>query len=63
MNAKQAAEEVIFKIMPKASGGLIVVAHNGEVAHPFNGETMARGAADSTGRLEVGIGKEMRKAK
>jgi hypothetical protein len=24
---------------------------------------MARGAADSTGRLEVGIGKEMHKAK
>jgi beta-aspartyl-peptidase (threonine type) len=63
MSAKQAAEEVVFKILPKGSGGLIVVAHNGEVAHPFNGGAMARGAADSTGRLEVGIGKEMRKAK
>jgi L-asparaginase / beta-aspartyl-peptidase len=63
MSAKQAAEEVVFKILPKGSGGLIVVAHNGEVAHPFNGGAMARGAADSAGRLEVGIGKEMRKVK
>jgi L-asparaginase / beta-aspartyl-peptidase len=63
MSAKQAAEEVVFKILPKGSGGLIVVAYDGEVAHPFNGGAMARGAADSTGRLEVGIGKAMRKAK
>ena len=63
MSAKQAAEEVVFKILPKGSGGLIVVAHTGEVVYPFNGGAMARGAADSTGRVEVGIGKEMRKVK
>jgi beta-aspartyl-peptidase (threonine type) len=63
LNAKEAADQVVFKILSKGSGGVIVVSHTGEIAFPFNGQAMARGAADSTGRFEVGIGKEMRKAK
>jgi beta-aspartyl-peptidase (threonine type) len=63
LNVQDAANEVIFKMMKKNTGGVIVVSHTGEVAYPFNGLAMARGAADSNGRFEIGVGMEMRKGK
>jgi beta-aspartyl-peptidase (threonine type) len=61
LSAQKAADEVIFNILPKEKGGIIVVSQSGEIAMPFNTTMMARGAADSSGRFEIGIGKQTRK--
>ena len=39
-------------------GGVIAIARDGAIAMPFNSEGMLRGAADSSGRFEIGILKE-----
>ncbi len=51
----QAAEEVIFNIMPKGSGGLIAVDKNGNYSMVFNTPSMSRGIANSDGVFEVKI--------
>jgi beta-aspartyl-peptidase (threonine type) len=39
-------------------GGVIAIARDGTIAMPFNSDGMLRGAADSSGRLEIGILKD-----
>jgi beta-aspartyl-peptidase (threonine type) len=59
MPLTRAADEAIHQILPEDSGGLIAVDRQGNVAMPFNTPGMARGVADSRGRMEVGLGKAM----
>ena len=55
---KDASSEAIDKILPEDSGGLIAVDSKGNIVLPFNTPGMARGAADSSGRFEVALGKD-----
>jgi beta-aspartyl-peptidase (threonine type) len=55
LSAKQAADEVVFKILKPDVGGCIVVSRTGEIAMPFNTDGMFRGCADAGGRFEVSI--------
>ena len=54
---KQAAEEVVFNILPKGSGGIIAVDKNGNYELVFNTPSMLRGVANSDGVFEVKIWK------
>jgi len=54
---KQAAEEVIFNILPNGSGGIIVVDKNYNYNFAFNTKSMMRGVATSNGVFEVKIWK------
>lgn len=54
---QQAAEEVIFEIMPEGSGGVIAVDKDGNYTMPFNTPSMLRGVAASDGIFEVKIWK------
>jgi len=54
---KQAAEEVIFKILPEGSGGIISVDKNYNYELTFNTPSMLRGVATSDGVFEVKIWK------
>jgi len=54
---KQAAAEVIFKILPKGSGGIISVDKNYHYELTFNTPSMLRGVATSDGVFEVKIWK------
>ena len=54
---KQATEEVIFKILPEGSGGVIAVDKDGYYAMTFNTPSMLRGVANSEGIFEVKIWK------
>ncbi len=60
LSAQQAADEVVMKTLSKGIGGVIVVSHTGEIAMPFNTAAMARACADSSGKIEVGTGKEIK---
>jgi L-asparaginase / beta-aspartyl-peptidase len=51
---EQAEKAVIGELAP-GDGGVIGVAHDGSIAFVFNSEAMLRGAADSSGRFELGI--------
>lgn len=55
----EAAETVIREVLEPGEGGVIALSHDGEIAMPFNTGGMYRGAADSSGRFEVGIWEEM----
>lgn len=55
VSLNSAADEVIHKRMTRDDGGLIAVSHTGEIAMPFSTNGMFRGAADNSGRFEVGI--------
>ena len=55
LNLKQAADQVIFKILKKGDGGLIAVDKNGNYAMPFSTEGMFRGVATSSGVFRVNI--------
>lgn len=59
MSASEAANEVVFHQLKKDDGGVIAVSRTGEIALVFSTPGMFRGAADSSGRFEVGIWKEM----
>lgn len=52
----QAVDEVVLRRLRPDDGGVIAVAHDGSIAMGFNTAGMARAAADSLGRFEVGIG-------
>jgi beta-aspartyl-peptidase (threonine type) len=52
---QQAADEVIFNIMPEGSGGVIAVDIDGNYAMVFNTPSMSRGVATSDGIFEVKI--------
>jgi len=54
---KQAAEDVVFNILPEGSGGIIAVDKNGNYALVFNTPSMLRGVANSDGVFEVNIWK------
>lgn len=43
--------------LPDDTGGIIAVGKNGEIVLLFNTTGMARGAADSKGRFEIGLGR------
>ncbi|HYV38027.1 MAG TPA: isoaspartyl peptidase/L-asparaginase [Gemmataceae bacterium] len=63
LSAQKAADEVVMKTLSPGIGGVIVVSHTGEIAMPFNTASMARAAADSSGRIEVGTGAGIRSEK
>jgi beta-aspartyl-peptidase (threonine type) len=63
LSAEKAAGEVVFNLLNKGNGGVIVVSRAGEIAMPFNTAGMIRGCADASGRLEYGLGKETTKEK
>jgi len=54
---KQAAEEIIFNILPKDSGGVIAVDKNYNYVLLFNTTSMLRGVANSEGEFDVKIWK------
>jgi len=54
---KEAAEEVLLKILPEGSGGIIAVDKDGNYALVFNTPSMLRGVANSNGIFEVKIWK------
>jgi beta-aspartyl-peptidase (threonine type) len=55
LTLQQAAEEVVHQVLAEGDGGLIAVDHDGRLAMVFNTPGMFRGAADATGRFEVGV--------
>jgi beta-aspartyl-peptidase (threonine type) len=55
MNLKEAADEVVFKMLKKDDGGIIAVDKDGNFAAPFSTLGMYRGAANSDGLFEVKI--------
>jgi beta-aspartyl-peptidase (threonine type) len=54
---KQACEEMIYKRLPKGSGGLVAVDKNGNYELIFNTQSMFRGVANSEGIFETAIWK------
>jgi L-asparaginase / beta-aspartyl-peptidase len=52
---KQAADEVIFKVLQPGDGGIIAVDKDGNYVMDFNTTGMFRGAANSNGLFEVKI--------
>jgi beta-aspartyl-peptidase (threonine type) len=54
---KQAADEIIFKILPEGSGGIIAVDKNYNYEFAYNTLSMMRGIATSDGLFEVKIWK------
>jgi beta-aspartyl-peptidase (threonine type) len=59
MDVRQAADEVVMNQLGRlgGTGGVIAIGRDGAIAMPFNSPGMLRGAMDSRGRLETGIGK------
>jgi beta-aspartyl-peptidase (threonine type) len=55
----EAAEAVIHRTLAPGDGGVIAVDAAGRLALVFNSTGMYRGAADSTGRFEIGIWRRM----
>jgi len=54
---KKAADEIIFKILPEGSGGIIAVDKNYNYEFAYNTLSMMRGIATSDGLFEVKIWK------
>ncbi len=52
-----AAAQGALDSLPDDTGGIIAVGKNGEIVLLFNTTGMARGAADSKGRFEIGLGR------
>jgi beta-aspartyl-peptidase (threonine type) len=57
MPLKDAADELIYKILGEDTGGLISVDKDGNFAMPFNTNGMLRGVANSKGLFEVEVWK------
>lgn len=57
MSLKDAADQIIYKVLQPGDGGLIAVDKNGNYAMPFSTSGMFRGVATSTGTFEVKIWK------
>ncbi|MGE3109192.1 MAG: isoaspartyl peptidase/L-asparaginase family protein [Phycisphaerales bacterium] len=55
VDVEQAARVVIFDRLKPDDGGLIAVSHSGQITMPYSTLGMFRGAADSSGRVEVKI--------
>lgn len=58
----EAARVLIHQVLRKDDGGVIGVDRHGAIVLDFNSAGMYRGAADATGRFEVGIWDEMQAA-
>ena len=52
---KTAVQSILHDPNHTVRGGIIAVAHNGEITMQFNTEGMARAAADSHGRFEIHV--------
>ena len=59
MTLQEAADHAVHQVLAPGDGGLIAVGHDGSIVMTFNTGGMFRGAADSTGRFEVGIWDDM----
>jgi beta-aspartyl-peptidase (threonine type) len=59
MTLREAADHAVHQVLAPGDGGLIAVGHDGSIAMAYNTGGMFRGAADSTGRFEVGIWDDM----
>ena len=57
LTLQEAANEIVFKILPEGSGGIIAVDKEGKYALVFNTPAMLRGVANSDGLFEVAIWK------
>jgi beta-aspartyl-peptidase (threonine type) len=57
MPLAEATREIMEKVLPADAGGLIAIDTQGHIAMPFNTKGMSRAATDSTGRVEIGLGK------
>jgi beta-aspartyl-peptidase (threonine type) len=56
LTLREAVQHVVHKKLKPGDGGIIAVAHDGEIWMDFNTEHMARAAADSQGQFEVMLG-------
>lgn len=54
----EAVRLVIHQTLRPGDGGIITVGRDGQIAIDFNTGGMAHGSADSTGRFQVGLGRE-----
>ena len=55
LSLKEAADEMIFNVLPEGSGGIIAIDKDGNYALIFNTASMLRGVANSDGVFEVKI--------
>jgi beta-aspartyl-peptidase (threonine type) len=56
---EDAARHVVFRVLRPDDGGIIGVGRDGSIVMVFSTEGMFRGAADHTGRFQVGIWDEL----
>lgn len=54
---KQACDEMIYKILPAESGGIIAIDKDGNFEMPFNTKSMMRAVANSEGEFKIEIWK------
>jgi L-asparaginase / beta-aspartyl-peptidase len=57
LSLKDAADQIIYKVLQPGDGGLIAVDKDGKYTMPFSTEGMFRGVATSTGTFKVAIWK------
>jgi L-asparaginase / beta-aspartyl-peptidase len=57
LSLEDAVKHVIFEVLDEDVGGLIAVGRDGSISMQMNTPGMSRGAADSSGRFEVMLGK------
>ena len=53
----EAAQEIVFNVLPDGSGGIIAVDKDGNYSLTFNTTSMLRGVANSEGIFEIAIWK------
>jgi isoaspartyl peptidase/L-asparaginase-like protein (Ntn-hydrolase superfamily) len=56
-SVKDAVSHVIHQTLKPGDGGMIALAHDGSICMDFNTPSMARAAANSSGRFEAQRGK------
>jgi L-asparaginase / beta-aspartyl-peptidase len=56
----ESAKAVVQTVLPEDCGGIIAIDHDGNITMEFNTPGMSRGAANSSGRFDVLLGKETR---
>ena len=54
---EEAAQEIVFNVLPEGSGGIIAVDKDGKYSLTFNTTSMLRGIANSEGIFEIAIWK------
>jgi beta-aspartyl-peptidase (threonine type) len=52
-----AAKHIMTKVLKPGEGGIIALTHDGKITMQFNTSAMARGAADSSGRFDIALGR------